>query len=114
MQETKTAAERTKSRFFQPDKYNDRRARSYWTKFQFPFWWTNILTVLDTLSLMEYSASDGDVAGALQWFAENQQEDGLWKTSYEQAKRKEMSAKEREAMLWIGLAVCRVFKRFSG
>lgn len=112
--EARIAAGCLKSRFFQPDKYNDRKAHTYWTKFQFPFWWTNILTGLDSLSLMGFSASDSDVARALRWFADNQQEDGLWKTSYEQVKRKETSAREREAMLWTGLAVCRMLRRLFG
>jgi hypothetical protein len=114
LEETRIAAGCLKSRFFQPDKYNDRKARSYWTKFQFPFWWTNILTSLDSLSLLGFPASDDDVAKALEWFVDNQREDGLWKTSYEQAKRKEMSAREKDAMEWVGLAVCRVFRRFFG
>ena len=63
---------------------------------------------------MGFSADDDDVQKGLGWFVANQDENGLWKTSYEQAKRKEMTVKEKEAMLWVGLAVCRVFKRFFG
>jgi hypothetical protein len=111
--ETRTAAERLKSRFFQADKYNDRKAPAYWTKFQFPFWWPNILTALDSLSLMGFAPSDADVQRAVQWFLDNQQENGLWKTGYEQANRQEMSTRERETMEWVGLAVCRVFKRLD-
>ena len=107
------AAHRLKSRFFQSDKYNDRKAREYWLKFQYPFWWTNLLTGLDTLSLLGFGPSDEDVQRALQWFAENQQSDGLWLTSYELSRRTRPSAKEREAMLWVSLATCRVFMRFS-
>jgi hypothetical protein len=111
MSKVAAAAERLKSRFFQSDKYNDRKAPSYWTKLQFPFWWTNILTSLDSLSLIGFDADDGDVARALQWFVDNQGNSGLWQTSYEQANRKEMSARERDTMEWVGLAVCRVFRR---
>lgn len=114
MSEVAAAAERLKSRFFQADRYNDRKAPSYWTKLQFPFWWTNILTSLDSLSLIGFDAGDADVAKALQWFVDNQQRDGLWRTSYEQAKRKELSARERDTMEWVGLAVCRVFRRLLG
>ena len=112
--EVRTAAELLKARFFRPDKYNDRKAPHYWTKFQFPFWWSNILTALDSLSLLGFSADDEDVQKGLDWFVSNQGENGLWRTSYEQAKRKELSAKEQDAMLWVGLAVCRTIKRFSG
>ena len=106
------AAHCLKSRFFKPDKYNDRKAPAYWTKFQYPFWWTNILTALDTLSWLGVGADDEDVHQALQWFVDNQQDNGVWRTSYEQTKRTEPSVKEGEAMHWVGLAVCRVFQRF--
>ena len=107
------AARRLKSRFLKPDKYNDRKAARYWLKFQYPFWWTNLLTGLNTLSLLGFGPDDLDVQRALQWFADNQQVGGLWKTSYEQARRPEPSGKEREAMHWVTLAICRVLVRFS-
>lgn len=112
-EEVTIACDRLKSRFFRPDKYNDRKAPRYWYKFQFPFWWTNILTALDTLSLIGYSRQDEDVQKALHWFVDNQQPDGLWKTSYEQAKHQEPAAREHEAMRWVSLAICRVLKRFA-
>jgi hypothetical protein len=107
------AAHRLKSRFLKSDQYNDRKAARYWLKFQYPFWWTNLLTGLDTLSLLGFGPDDLDVERALRWFADNQQAGGLWKTSYEQAKRAHPSAKEREAMLWVSLAICRVFRRLT-
>jgi hypothetical protein len=112
--EVQGAAECLKSRFFQADRYGDRKAPLYWTKFQYPFWWNNILTALDALSLLGFPPEDQDIQSGLKWFIQHQQESGLWRTGYEQAKRKEMSTKEMEAMLWVGLAVCRVFKRFYG
>ncbi len=47
--ETLQAANLLKSRFFQKDVYTSRQAEAYWFKFQFPFWWTNLLTVMDSL-----------------------------------------------------------------
>jgi len=113
-QEVKVAGQRLKSRFLQRDQYNDRKAPSYWTKFQFPFWWNNLLTALDSLSHIGFSTDDADVGRGLEWFLTHQQEDGLWRTSYEQAKRQETSPKERDAMNWVGLAACRVIKRLLG
>jgi hypothetical protein len=110
--QTRVAGERLKSRFFRSDKYNDRKAPLYWTKFQYPFWWTNVLTALDSLSLVGFAADDRDIQEGLGWLRANQEENGLWKTAYEQAKRPEMSPKERRAGLWVSLAVCRVFRRF--
>jgi hypothetical protein len=112
--EARLAANLLKSRFLEPDKYGDRKAPQYWTKFQFPFWWSNLLTALDSLSLMGFPEDDGDVQKGLDWFVSNQQDDGLWKTSYELAKRREVTAKEKGAMLWVGLAVCRILRRFLG
>jgi len=96
-----------KRRFFRPDKYNDRKASSYWLKFQFPFWWTNLLTALDTLSWLGCDAGDEDVARGLDWFQSNQAEDGLWETGYGAGKRSE------ENRHWVALAACRVLKRFG-
>jgi hypothetical protein len=53
------------------------------------------------------------VQRGLRWFVKNQQADGLWRTAYDQKKRKEPSAREREAMAWVSLAICRVLKRFG-
>jgi hypothetical protein len=99
------ASERLKTRFFKPDKYHDRKAPSYWTKFQYPFWWANILTALDSLSLIGFTADDPDVRKGLDWFISHQEEDGLWDTAYGKGKDAD------RAKLWVGLAACRVLKR---
>jgi hypothetical protein len=96
-----------KSRFFKPDKYSDRKAVEYWTKFQFPFWWANLLTVLDSLSLIGFSSEDGNVQLGLAWFVENQGKNGLWPSGYGKGK------KAQEMVGWIGLAICRMLKRFE-
>ena len=57
-----------KSRFFEADKYNDRKAPSYWLKLQFPFWWTSLLSALDTLSHLNFDRNDVDIARGLAWF----------------------------------------------
>ena len=102
--EARHAAGLLKSRFFRPDKYADRRGVQYWTKFQFPFWWPNLLTALDSLTLM----GESGLQAALNWFVSNQQTDGLWPSGYKDTG----TAKSRRNQLWVGLAVCRVFKRF--
>ena len=102
------AGEALKSRFFQADKYNDRKAPSYWLKFQFPFWWTSLLTALDTLSWLGFDRQDTDVARGLHWFLSSQLADGLWETGYGSGRRAEANR------YWVGLAACRVLKRFHG
>lgn len=105
--EVQQAGKCLKSRFFQADKYNDRRAPSYWLKFQFPFWWNSLLCALDSLCRLGFTREDPDIARGLEWFAANQQEDGLWPTGYGSGRK---AATNRR---WVGLAVCRIFKQLE-
>jgi hypothetical protein len=95
-----------KSRFFKADKYADRKSVGYWFKFQYPFWWGNLLTALDSLSRLGFKMDDPDVNKGLEWFYDNQLESGLWPTGYGKGKRND------ENQAWVGLAVCRVIKKF--
>ena len=65
----KHAAALLASRFFQPDKYADRRGREYWTKFTYPFVFTDLLTSLDSLGRLAFSADHPDISRAIAWFA---------------------------------------------
>jgi hypothetical protein len=96
-----------KARFFKSEVYNDRRTPDYWLKFQYPFWWTNLVNALDSLSCLDFSAKDEDISRGLAWFYAHQEKDGLWPTGYD--KGRTALANRR----WIGLAICRVLKRFS-
>jgi len=106
--ETLQAAGCLKARLFKADKYNDRKAPSYWLKFQFPFWWTSLLTALDTFSQIGLPADDPQIAAGIAWFREHQDAGGLWETGFGHGPR---AAANRR---WVGLAVCRVFQRFFG
>jgi hypothetical protein len=99
------AGESLKNRFFKPDRYNDRKASSYWLRFQFPFWWTSLLTALDSLSWLGFDAQDEEIAQGLDWFLTHQGANGLWETGYGAGKGAE------ENRRWVGLAACRVIKR---
>jgi hypothetical protein len=103
--EVLAAGEVLKSRFFQPDQYNDRKATSYWFKYQFPFWWGNLLTALDSLARLGFDRLDPDIARGLEWFLNNQEEDGLWPTGYGSGKKAEPNRR------WVGLAVCRMLQQ---
>lgn len=100
------AASLLKGRFFLADKYHDRQAPAYWLKFQYPFWWANLLTGLDTLARMGFQAADEDVRRGLNWFVANQGPDGLWEHGYGAGKG------AHALRLWVALALCRVFGRF--
>ena len=104
------AADLLKSRFFQPDAYTSYQDARYWVRFA--FWWPNIVTSLDSLSLMGYSNDDVDVRKGLDWLIANQMPDGLWKLDYSKgAKEKASDISEK---LWMALRIARIFKRFYG
>jgi len=103
--EAKMAGELLKSRFFRPDKYPDRKAASFWTRFSYPFWFTDLLSSLDSLSLLGFTHEDSHVKEALEWLRDRQQENGLWKVML-------LRTKDKELIFWVSLAICRVFKRF--
>jgi hypothetical protein len=93
------------SRFFRSDSYVDRRTPAYWTGFRFPFWFTDILTALDTLARLGFPAEDPQIRKGLNWFVERQRKDGGWTL-------KLLSGADKKLPYWLDLSVCRVFKRF--
>jgi len=98
---THQAADLLKSRFFRRDAYPDRAAPSYWLVFSYPYWWTDLLSALDTLGQIGLRASDPDVARGVAWFIDNQEPNGLWNTGRNRPKG-------RHSDLWVGLAACRM------
>ncbi|CAG0930343.1 hypothetical protein TFLX_01671 [Thermoflexales bacterium] len=109
----RTAAQLLTSRFFQPDAYTSYQAASYWVRFEYPFWWNQLVAALDSVSLIGLTANDEQIQPALSWLIKHQPASGLWQVSYVQPRTKEkQTAKTRDMKLWISLAICRVFKRF--
>ncbi|OGO30216.1 MAG: hypothetical protein A2Z16_03010 [Chloroflexi bacterium RBG_16_54_18] len=107
-----TAGKLLKSRFFQPDSYTSYQSAGYWLRFEFPFWWNNLLTSLDSLSRIGFTREDEQIQCGLQWFIEHQQDSGLWKDTY--TKETKISLHRiLERGLWVSLAVCRVFRMLS-
>jgi len=99
------AGELLTSRFFKPDKYADRRSVEYWTKVSFPFWWTDIVSSLDSLSYLGFTTSHPQIKLALETLRDKQSESGMWDL-------KLLKGKDQNLSLWINLAICRIFKRF--
>ena len=108
----KKAAVLLKSRFFQKDAYTSYQSPGYWVRFEYPFWWNNLVAALDTLSMLGYSAEDTEIRNGLDWLLEHQGKDGLWRVNYSKDEEKN-TPKIMERRLWITLAICRIFKRFS-
>jgi hypothetical protein len=104
------AARLLKGRFFQPDCFTSYQAAGYWLRFEYPFWWNNLVAALDSLSLIGLTREDPDVGRALAWLVDHQQEDGLWRLNYAKDSERE-TAMTAEMKLWVSLAICRVFRR---
>lgn len=94
------------SSILKKDNYPDRAGAEYWLRFSFPFGYTDLISALDSLSLLGFSAGKPQIQKALQWFVKNQQKNGLWKFKITRGTNKDILE------LWLALAVCRIFKRF--
>ena len=103
--EARAAGELLKSRFFRSDPYPDRKAAYFWEKIRYPFWWTDILSALDSLWWLGFSGEDPDIRKGLDWLLDNQVDTGLWEARY-------LSGGDKDIHLWTTLQVCRVLKRY--
>lgn len=104
--DTRRAAELLKSRFFRRDAYPDRAAPSNWLVFSYPFWWTDLLSALDSLARIGFRADDPGIDPGVTWFVDNQEPSGLWNTGRNRPKGPHSD-------LWVGLAICRMLNAIS-
>ena len=104
--EAKEAGRLLISRFFQRDKYSSRQDKSYWVKFYIPFFWTDILSALDTASKLGFTKDEPKIKEGLQYFIDTQQSDGRWDLHFMMMKN------DPNNSYWFNLEVCLVFKRF--
>lgn len=104
--ETIHAGKLLMSRFFKRDKYADRSAVSFWTGFSYPYWFTDLLTSLDSLSKIGFSKDVPEIKTALDWFRNHQSDDGTW------VKLKSLRGQDKQQYLWITLQISRVFRRY--
>jgi len=72
----------------------------------FPFWFTDFLSSLDSLSRLGFKMEEPQIKKAMDWLVNAQNENGLWNVHL-------MKGKDKDLSLWIALAICRVVKRFS-
>jgi len=110
--ETRKVGELLASRFFQPDAYKSYEAADNWVRFQYPYWWNNLVMALDSLSRIGFTADHPKVREGLDWFAEHQSPDGLWENSYKKGAKKYETESAAEGRLWVSLAICRVLASF--
>ncbi len=95
------------SRLLKTDHYPDRRGIEYWTRFSFPFWFTDLISALDSLSCLRISPDQPDVRRGLDWFISHQQPDGT-------GQLKLLRDKDASLPLWMQLNICRIFHCFYG
>jgi hypothetical protein len=103
--EVKTAAQLLADSIFERDKYVDRAGVEFWTHFTYPYQWTDILNVLDTLSRLGIK-DHPKIKKALEWFKQHQKPNGLWNF------HRVMGTKDSDSDMWINLQIARVLKRF--
>ncbi len=103
--ETKKVGELLLSHFFKADKYSDQKSAAGWKELSYPFWGTNILSSLDSLSKTGFSPEHEIIQPALQWLLRRQKPQGYWEARYKKA--------ELEDHLWITIAVLRMLKSFD-
>ena len=106
--EAKQAGQILVSDLFKKDHYADRGEKKYWLQFVFPFCYTDLISALDSLSLLGFSAKEPQIDEALKWLIANQLPSGLWDFKITAGNDKSNS------QLWLALAVCRILKRFYG
>ena len=93
-------------RIFTRDKYSDRQGVEYWTKFTFPYHWTDLLSTIDTLSLLEIR-NHPKISEILDWFEKRKQKNGIYEVSVM------AGAKYRDIKYWITLQYLNLLKRFN-
>lgn len=103
--EARKAGELIMKRFFKPDAYEDRVLASFWEEITYPFWATDILSCLDSLSKIGFSPEEEDIKKALTWLQKRQTSQGYWKSGLKKS--------SWEKHLWVTLAVLGVIKRFG-
>lgn len=93
------------SRLFKPDPYPDRNTMNYWMSVSFPFWFTDVVSALDSLSLLGFHCNEPSISSSLDWLRKRQNDNGLFNV-------KLLKGKDKDLPVWICFATCRIFRRF--
>ncbi len=91
-------------RVFTRDKYLDRQGIEYWTKFTYPYHWTDILSTIATLTLLGIY-DHPKINEIMHWFEKHKQDNGIYKVSVM------TGAKYKDVKYWITLQYLTVLKR---
>lgn len=91
-------------RFFEKDVYPDKNRVADWTEFVYPFWFTDIVSSLNSISLIDPGMQNEKIEQAKQWLIEHQEPNGLFTGHL-------LKDRYHDLQLWYSLAVCRIFSR---
>lgn len=105
-EKAKKAAKLLSSRFFQSDKYPDRKDKKYWKRVSYPFLFTDIISALDSLSFLGFSTKNPHIQEGLDFLKERQNDEGLFDLHI-------VRGSDKDLKYWICLAICRLFKRYG-
>ncbi|HXU83191.1 MAG TPA: hypothetical protein VN914_17475 [Polyangia bacterium] len=123
--EARRAAELLATRFLQPDRYEDRKAPSFWEILTEPRFYTDVLDALDTITAIGLGKENSGVRTAEAYLRSRQSGDGLWypgsPTKPEgiglKPTKSEAAAKDKEkdvdAAIWLTLRVLVVLRRIN-
>lgn len=103
--QVKQAAQILADSLYTADKYPDRKSKDYWTRFGYPFIYTDLVSALDSLSLIGGFDKHPNVQKALAWLKERQTDDGLFDLKTTRGNRNNQE-------MWMSIAVYRILKRF--
>jgi hypothetical protein len=101
------AAELLASHLYRRDAYGDRGGVEYWERVSFPFWFTDVVSALDTLTRLGFGTDAGAIPTALERLRQLQRVDGTFAL-------KLVRGADRDLEQWICLAVCRSLARWEG
>jgi hypothetical protein len=104
--EARRAAELLAARLGRRDAYGDRGDPSYWDRVGFPFWFTDIVSALDSLSRIGLGRDQPAVRAAVRRVLALQRADGTFDFRL-------LRGKDPELPLWISLAICRSLRRME-
>ena len=93
------------SRFFKADKYPDRQDKKFWERFSFPFWFTDIVSALDSLYYLGFNVNNPQINESLEFLRDKQNRKGTFDL-------KLVRGQDKDLPYWITLAICRLFKGY--
>lgn len=93
------------SKLFRRDSYPDRNTVSHWTKFTFPYNYTDLIAVFDPLAKMGFRSDHPKIKEGLDWFRRNQRKNGSWRLH-------SLTGNKKYADYWMTLQTSRIFKAF--